>query len=88
MEVLYERCCGLDVHKKSVVAHARITDAKGRLTRHTPTFGTLTVDLLALAAWLLRLEITALSDWRPASRQQLTIRLPRRAPRATRPQPT
>ena len=58
MDLLLTHGAGLDVHKKSVVAHARITDASGHLTRHTRTFGTMTSDLLALAAWLLSLEIT------------------------------
>lgn len=53
MEVLYERCCGLDVHKNSVVACA-ITP-KGR---ETQTFGTMTEDLLALADWLSSLGVT------------------------------
>lgn len=58
MDLLHTHGAGLDVHKQSVVAHARITDAKGRVTRHTRTFGTMTTDLLTLAAWLLSLEIT------------------------------
>lgn len=58
MDLLHTHSAGLDVHKKTVVAHARITDARGRVTRHTRTFGTMTADLLALAAWLLSLEIT------------------------------
>lgn len=47
MEVLYPSCCGLDVHKKSVVACA-IT-ASGKETR---SFGAMTPDLLQLRAWL------------------------------------
>ena len=43
MRVLYERCCGLDVHKKTVVA-CFITP-EGKQTR---TFGTFTRDLLEL----------------------------------------
>jgi transposase len=58
MDLLYTHGAGLDVHKQRVVAHARITDAKGRVTRHTHTFGTMTADLLNLATWLLSLEIT------------------------------
>src|SRR5262245_9186739 len=58
MDLLHTHGAGLDVHKNSVVAHDRITDAKGRVTRHTRTLGTLTADLLNLAAWLLSLEIT------------------------------
>ena len=58
MDLFHSHGAGLDVHKQSVVAHARITDAKGHVTRHTRTFGTMTIDLLNLAAWLLSLEIT------------------------------
>ena len=47
MEVVYERCCGLDVHKKTVVACA--VGGSGKETR---TFGTMTRDLLALGDWL------------------------------------
>jgi transposase len=48
MQVMYERCAGLDVHKKTVVAWV-LTPA-GQETR---TFATMTADLLALADWLL-----------------------------------
>jgi transposase len=47
MEVVYSHCCGLDVHKQSVVA-CLMTPA-GRETR---TFGTITAELLVLADWL------------------------------------
>jgi len=47
MRVLYERCCGLDVHKKTVVA-CLLTPA-GKEVR---TFGTMTRDLLAMGDWL------------------------------------
>ena len=30
LDVLYERCCGLDVHKRSVTACRVIPDADGR----------------------------------------------------------
>jgi len=48
MEVVYERCCGLDVHKKSITAH--LITPEGRETR---TFGTMTDDLLELGDWLI-----------------------------------
>ena len=47
MEVLYERCCGLDVHKKSVTAC--FLGPEGKETR---SFRTMTRDLLELAGWL------------------------------------
>jgi transposase len=52
MDVVYERCCGLDVHKKTVVACV-VTPGKGRAPRkEIRTFGTMTEDLLALGDWL------------------------------------
>jgi transposase len=47
MEVVYQRCCGLDVHKQTVVAC--VLTPRSREIR---TFGTMTEDLLALVRWL------------------------------------
>lgn len=47
MQVVYERCCGLDVHKKSVVACAITPEGK-----EIKTFGTTTKEILALLAWV------------------------------------
>ena len=52
MQVVHERCCGLDVHKKTVVACVLVTSADGRVERTIRTFGTMTGDLLNLADWL------------------------------------
>lgn len=52
MEVLYERCGGLDVHKKTVVACRITPDESGRPQKEIRTFGTMTKDLLALSDWL------------------------------------
>jgi transposase len=52
MRVVYERCCGLDVHKASVAACVLIAE-KGKANREeTRRFGTMTVDLRELAEWL------------------------------------
>ena len=53
MRVVYERCCGLDVHKKSVVAC--VMAPEGQKTR---TFGTTTRQLVALSDWLGEMEVT------------------------------
>jgi transposase len=58
MQVVYARCAGLDVHKKTVVVCVRLVGADGTLTTHTRSFGTTTAELLNLVAWLLTLEIT------------------------------
>jgi transposase len=53
-----ERCCGLDVHKDTVVACVR-TPGKGRKREQTTaTFGTMTTDLLALRDWIVSLGVT------------------------------
>lgn len=51
MDLLYPRCAGLDVHKKTVVACVRVVDQDG--TRHAVReFATHTAALEALRAWL------------------------------------
>ncbi len=47
MQVLYNSCCGIDVHARTVVV-CLIKDAK----REIRTFSTMTDDLLALLDWL------------------------------------
>ncbi len=51
MEILHPRCAGLDVHRDSVVACARVV-ALGRVERSVGTFGTTTSELERLARWL------------------------------------
>ena len=48
MEAVYERCCGIDVHKKSICVCFRI----GR-KKETREFGTSTKDLREMAEWLI-----------------------------------
>ena len=48
MEVVYERCCGIDVHKAEIVATV-ITGQHRMVTRN---FGAFTEDLRDLAAWI------------------------------------
>jgi transposase len=52
MQVLYPRCCGLDIHQKTVVACVLLTDPDGTSQRFVRTVGTMTADLLALGDWL------------------------------------
>jgi transposase len=53
MEVVYERSCGLDVHKESVVA-CIITPQ----TRQTRRFGTMVKDLFELSDWLAEHQVS------------------------------
>ena len=58
MDGWIERCCGLDVHKQTVAACARVPGAQGRRTQEVRTFGTTTPDLLALQDWLAAHQVT------------------------------
>jgi len=51
MHVLPERCRGLDLHKKFVVACLLAIGADGTVQKEVRTCRTMTTDLLALAAW-------------------------------------
>ena len=51
MQVVHSVCCGLDVHKRTVVACLLIA-AQGQPTKQLRTFGTTTRDLRQLADWL------------------------------------
>src|SRR5258707_6648882 len=61
MQVVYERCCGLDVHKRTVVACVLVTHPDGTVQREVRTFGTMTADLLALSDWLAAQGISVLA---------------------------
>lgn len=52
MDVVNDRCCGLDVHKRMIEACVLLPGTGGRPTRHQQRFGTMTRDVRALAAWL------------------------------------
>lgn len=51
MELLYERCAGLDVHKTTVVASVRLATGS-KLVTEVRTFPTTTSGLLRLSDWL------------------------------------
>jgi transposase len=52
MEVIHERCCGLDIHKRSVVACLITPGKRGQPEREVQTFNTMTRGLLELTDWL------------------------------------
>jgi transposase len=72
VEVVYERCCGLDIHKQTVVACVVVPGTGKQAHKEVRTFGTMTADLLELADWLsvqgvthVALESTGVY-WKPA----------------------
>jgi transposase len=71
MEILYERCAGLDVHKKNVKACFSAPGKDGHRTKETRTYLTMTGNLLEMRDWLkeqgcthIALEATGVY-WRP-----------------------
>ena len=58
MDVLYERCCGLDIHKRTVVACLIVPGADGRPVKEVRGFGTMTDELWQLADWLAAHSVT------------------------------
>jgi transposase len=52
MEILYARCAGADVHKKTVKVCLLIRQANGQSRKEFRTYGTTTRELLDLSDWL------------------------------------
>lgn len=71
MQVVYARCAGLDVHKKTVTACISVCEAEATKQQQVRVFGTFTRDLLALADWLKEQGVTHVAMeatgvyWRP-----------------------
>jgi transposase len=71
MQVVYARCAGLDVHKKTVSTCISVCEVEGTKQQQMRVFGTFTSDLLALADWLKEHGVTHVAMeatgvyWRP-----------------------
>ncbi len=72
MDLVYARCAGLDVHKKTVVAGVRVPGPqRGERRGEVQTFPTTMSGLMALADWLVAHEVTHVAMestgvyWRP-----------------------
>jgi transposase len=52
LEVVCQRCCGLDIHKKMIVACLILIAADGKRRKQIRTFRTVTGELLELLDWL------------------------------------
>ena len=71
MEVLVERCAGLDVHKTTVMACVRAPAGDGSRAQEVREFSTYTTGLRALQAWLGERNVTQVAMeatgvyWRP-----------------------
>ena len=61
MELVYERCCALDVHKRQVTACVHVPDRQGKRTELRAEFQTMTPDLLAMRDWLKGLGVSCVA---------------------------
>lgn len=58
MERIYQRCCGIDIHKKVIVACLLVLTADGHQQKEVRRFRTVTNELLDLLDWLKAAECT------------------------------
>src|SRR6266699_1529782 len=61
LQVIHERCAGLDVHKKTVVACVLVTEQDGQVRQEVRTFGTTTGEILAMAEWLKSFQVDSVA---------------------------
>lgn len=71
MDVIVDRCAGLDVHKKTVMGTVRSPDGRGGRAQETREFSTFTKRLVELRDWLVAEDVTQVAMeatgvyWRP-----------------------
>ena len=58
MEVVYQRCAGVDVHQRFLVVCLSLIEA-GKRRKEIRSFRNETADLLALRAWLIQEQCSA-----------------------------
>jgi transposase len=70
-DIVYRRCCGLDVHKETIAACVRWIDETGESGKESRVFGTTTRELENLAAWMEQHQVRQVAMestgvyWRP-----------------------
>ncbi len=71
MEVLHARCCGIDLHKRSITVCVLIRESGRKEQKHLREFATTTSEILNCADWLQSLGVTHVAMestgvyWRP-----------------------
>ena len=61
MEVLYQTCCGIDVHKQFLVACLLVVDEAGHQHKEIRRFSTMTGELLSCVDWLQKAHCKAVA---------------------------
>ena len=71
MEVVHERCCGLDIYKKLIFACSIVPGSDGQPQKQVRSFGSMSDDLEKLSNWLKEQSVTHVamestgSFWKP-----------------------
>jgi transposase len=71
MNIVYERCAGIDVHKRNVVVCVITPDKQGQRHKEQRTFSTMMSDLVRMRQWFQSLGVTHVamestgSFWKP-----------------------
>jgi len=71
VEVVHERCCGLDIHKKLIFACSIVPGSDGQPQKQVRSFGSMSDDLEKLSNWLKEQSVTHVamestgSFWKP-----------------------
>ena len=58
MDIIIERCAGLDVHKANVVVCIRVAGPNGSIRKEVRTFSTMTTSLQTLSEWMAEHGVT------------------------------
>ena len=58
MEVQHARCCGVDIHKRSITACVLIRESGRKEQKYIREFATTTSEILHCADWLRMLGVT------------------------------
>ena len=61
MRIVYQRCCGMDVHKDSITACVLLIDEGGEFRGEKRRFGTMTRNLKEMATWLANEGVQAIA---------------------------
>lgn len=61
MRIVHQRCCALDVHKKSITACVLVWDGKNLIEERKKEFGTIKKELERLRFWLMASKVTVVA---------------------------
>jgi transposase len=67
MNMVYERCAGMDVHKRNVVVCAIPPDVQGQRQKEQRTLSTMMPDLLRMRQWFQSRNVTHVAMERTGS---------------------